>query len=379
MNNNAGALSIVLCLTAPSLLLGQSSEPFVGPLYEFSVEQFVVEGDTDPFVVTLDFRETEPGLYEFSAKLRSDEPAEPPEFSIKWDTPSVDIVGFWNTNVSADKVNYYRNRVQSRASRGAPVIAFYNSADVNRITAAASDALNLVNVRGSLREEDSRFYFQFEFFTERTPATTEYEVTIRIDARSVPYYQSLADVTEWWASLPNYTPAPVPDGAKWPMYSTWYSFHQNLDPAEVLAELTIAKELGYEAVIVDDGWQTLDSQRGYRYTGDWEPERIPDMKGFVEDVHDLDMEFLLWYSVPFIGEEAANYPRFVGKYLRYWDSQGAYVLDPRYPDVREFIINTYVTAWTNGTSTGSSSTLWRFLRQPTAPCSRQPTVVTLHR
>jgi len=61
-------------------------------------------------------------------------------------------------------------------------------------------------------------------------------------------------------------------------------------------------------------------------------------------VHDLGMDFLLWYSVPFIGEAAANYPRFVGKYLSYWDGQGAYVLDPRYPDVREFIINTYVTA-----------------------------------
>jgi alpha-galactosidase len=345
MGMNSGVTVILGFLVTSSSVVAQSVEsPFVGPRYELSLGQFAVDGETEPFVVSRELREIEPGLYEFSVGLRSEEPAEPPEFSIRRDIPSVDIVGFWNTNVSNDKVNYYRTGVQSRASRGAPVIAFYNSAAVNRITAAASDALNLVDLRASLREEDSRFYFRFSFFTELTPATAEYEVTIRIDARSIPYYTALAGLTEWWASLPDYAPAPVPDGAKWPMYSTWYSFHQHLDPDEVLAELEIAKGLGYDAVIVDDGWQTLDSQRGYRFTGDWEPERIPDMKGFVDDVHDLGMDFLLWYSVPFIGEEANNYSRFVGKCLRYWDGQGAYVLDPRYPDVREFIINTYVTA-----------------------------------
>jgi len=128
------------------------------------------------------------------------------------------------------------------------------------------------------------------------------------------------------------------------MYSTWYSFHQNLDVEEVLAELHIAKTVGYDAVIVDDGWQTLDSQRGYRYTGDWEPERIPDMRGFVDSVHAIGMDFLLWYSVPLVGEEARNFERFKGMYLRHWESQGAWVLDPRYPEVREFIIGTYVQA-----------------------------------
>ena len=90
-------------------------------------------------------------------------------------------------------------------------------------------------------------------------------------------------------------------------------------------------------LIVDDGWQTMDDRRGYRYTGDWEPVRVGDMKSFVDRVHRLDVKFMLWYSLPFIGENAGNYERFRGKYLRYWESQGAWVLDPRYPEVREFI------------------------------------------
>jgi alpha-galactosidase len=128
------------------------------------------------------------------------------------------------------------------------------------------------------------------------------------------------------------------------MYSTWYSFHQNLNADDVVDECRIAIKLGFDAVIVDDGWQTLDSQRGYAFTGDWEPVRIPDMKDFVQRVHDLGMKFLLWYSLPFVGENSKNHGRFKGKYLTYWEGQGTYVLDPRYPEVREFIINTYETA-----------------------------------
>jgi alpha-galactosidase len=45
-----------------------------------------------------------------------------------------------------------------------------------------------------------------------------------------------------------------------------------------------------------------------------------------------------------VGENSKNYERFKGKYLTYWEGQGTYVVDPRYPEVREFIINTYEKA-----------------------------------
>jgi alpha-galactosidase len=112
----------------------------------------------------------------------------------------------------------------------------------------------------------------------------------------------------------------------------------------MLAECKTAKTLGFESIIVDDGWQTLDSQRGYAFTGDWHPQRLGDVRAFVESVHALDMKVLLWYSLPFVGWEATNHAPFEGKYLRRWESQRTDVLDPRYPEVREFIIQTYKTA-----------------------------------
>ena len=86
-------------------------------------------------------------------------------------------------------------------------------------------------------------------------------MVLRLDARQIPYHQALAEVASWWAQQPGYEPTPTPDVARDPVYSTWYNFHQNLDAAVLLDELRQAKQLGYDTVIVDDGWQTTDSAR----------------------------------------------------------------------------------------------------------------------
>ncbi|MCY0869550.1 MAG: alpha-galactosidase, partial [Firmicutes bacterium] len=150
----------------------------------------------------------------------------------------------------------------------------------------------------------------------------------------------------WWAQQPGYLPANVPDVALQPMYSTWYSFHQHVSPEAIEAEAKLAKELGCAAVIVDDGWQTADNQRGYAYCGDWlpAPEKMPDMKAHVARVHALGLKYVLWYAVPFVGKESVAWESFKDKLLRYDEGLGAGVLDPRFPEVREFLIGTYERA-----------------------------------
>ncbi|MBP1962335.1 glycoside hydrolase family 36 protein [Paenibacillus aceris] len=146
--------------------------------------------------------------------------------------------------------------------------------------------------------------------------------------------------------MPEYRPAYVPAAAKEPMYSTWYSMHQNVTNSRIEEQCLLAKKLGMEAVIVDDGWQTEDNRRGYAYCGDWETYegKFPDMKKHVDAVHQLGMKFILWYSVPFIGKYSKVWDRFKDKILRFNENHGAAVLDPRYPDVREYIIHKYEEA-----------------------------------
>jgi alpha-galactosidase len=300
-----------------------------------------------PFAIATRVTALGPELDELTLTLTSSEPSVPEPLSIRWSIPSNDIAGYWSTRALLDKSidpDWWPSKVVSMFARDAPVIALFGHDDGNRLTFAASDALNTLSLATAVREEDGRIYNRIELFTERHPAVTEYELVVRLDRRPVPFHQAVRDVAAWWASRPGYEPAPVPEIARQPMYSTWYSYHQSLVPKEILADLEVAKQLGFEAVIVDDGWQTLDSNRGYAYTGDWRPERIPRMKEFVDDVHELGMKFVLWYAMPFIGEKSSLYPKFEGKYLRYWDGQGAWELDPRYPEVRKHIVGTYTQA-----------------------------------
>ena len=53
---------------------------------------------------------------------------------------------------------------------------------------------------------------------------------------------------------------------------------------------------------------------------------------------------MLWYAVPFVGIHSKAYARFADKLLETIDTFGAGVLDPRFPDVREYIISTYEQA-----------------------------------
>ena len=114
-------------------------------------------------------------------------------------------------------------------------------------------------------------------------------------------------------------------------------------------ECSIAAELGLNSVIVDDGWQ-IDlplggrAWDGYRRCGDWKAGRnFPDMAAHIRRVHEMGLRYLLWYSVPFVGEESVNFSRFKGKLLPV-NCAGGWVLDPRFPDVREFIVETYERA-----------------------------------
>ncbi|WP_339316511.1 glycoside hydrolase family 36 protein [Paenibacillus sp. FSL R10-2734] len=276
----------------------------------------------------------------------------PPVCRIEWSIPAVDIHSLWHPGTDRNKAFQvdWGDGFQSKSTSLAPVASLFNLSGRNRMTFAFSDALNNVSIKAGIHEENSSFLCSVTLFEEALPKMDHYEATLRIDHRNIPYHKALGDVTLWWETLPGYKPAVVPDVALRPMYSTWYSFHQELNAAELEEQCRLAKEIGCDSIIVDDGWQTDDNNRGYAFTGDWEvyDGKIPDMKSHVEAVHRLDMKYMLWYSVPFVGKCSKVWGQFENKLLRVDEKLNAGVLDPRYPDVREYLIRTYeqaVTDW----------------------------------
>ncbi len=280
--------------------------------------------------------------------LESDAPAPPPACALTFTHPSIDIHATWTPGAG-----FYKGvrmdwspPFDAKATSQAPVVCLHAYSGENRLTFACDEVLAPLRLRAGVREENGEFQCEVAFFDAPAPLATRYTATLRVDRRRVPCHEALRDVARWWAAQPGNTPLPVPDAGREPMYSTWYSFHQDFTAAELEAEAARARELGCTAIIVDDGWQTSDARRGYAYCGDWEvaPARIPDMRAHVARIHALGLRYLLWYSVPFVGIHAKNHARFAGKYLYHIDRLQASVLDPRFPEVREFLINTWERA-----------------------------------
>lgn len=53
------------------------------------------------------------------------------------------------------------------------------------------------------------------------------------------------------------------------------------------------------------------------------------------------MKCLLWYSVPFIGRYSRIWNRFSEKLLHYDEELHCGTLDPRYPEVREYLVSVF--------------------------------------
>jgi alpha-galactosidase len=68
------------------------------------------------------------------------------------------------------------------------------------------------------------------------------------------------------------------------------------------------------------------------------------MKAHVDRVHQMGMKYLLWYSVPFVGIHSKAWDKFEDKLIGKIEQLGAGILDPRFPEVREYIIGIYEKA-----------------------------------
>ena len=308
-----------------------------------------ITADLQGFDLQTDVVRVAQGVERLDLTLTSPRAARPPRIALKWRIPSHDVAGHWMTSRVLNKAirpDWTSGRLQpTMFAKEAPVSALFSSTNRNVLTFAVSDALNTIQIGSGVREEDGWIYNEVSFFSEPHKAVAEYKASVRIDRRDVPYETALKDVAEWWAAQPGYAPAPVPAAAWGPVYSTWYNYHQSVDSAELLRELEVAKQLGFESIIVDDGWQTLDTNRGYAFTGDWKPERMTDMKAFVERSQALGVKVVLWYAVPFVGSKSSMAVRFKDKALRFTPTGlAAYTLDPRYPEVRQYLIDIYRTA-----------------------------------
>jgi len=295
-------------------------------------------------------QETADGVSVVTVRLVAPAAAKPPKFTVSFATPGIGADHVWtpyNDRYWLRPREWGATPYESQLAFRAPLAAAYRVNGENVLSLACSEAFDALKYGVTVGASDCRLHGDLAFFSEYAAPRAAYEAKIRIDTRKVRWSQGVSDAADWVSKTAGLSPCPVPEAARDPMYSTWYAFWQDVKADVLEREAPLAAALGMKAMILDDGWQKERSRTYYSATGDWMPVagRFPDMKAHVEKVHAAGLKYILWLSVPFVGEESAAYGRFRDKFLcETGEGSGTYVLDVRFPEVREYLIATYERA-----------------------------------
>lgn len=271
-------------------------------------------------------------------------PSEPALVKVAWQVPCVDAVAYWtpDSNEHRGLPPSWRQPRTVSLVKGAPIACLIGSSDRAICTVALGEVVRPVRIRAGVVEETGDFGFWVEHYADPS-------FVLRLDLSGRPFAQTLADAAAWWPGAaersllagearpggPGLQPNSdrvVPRVARMPVYSTWYAMQQNVSESNVEKQAALAADLGCESIIVDDGWHSTDRGRGYGYVGEWEPT-FPDIRAHVSRV---PLAYLLWYALPFVGRHTALWDS--AKLLAIKERMDAGVVDPRYPEVRNMLV-----------------------------------------
>lgn len=285
---------------------------------------------------------------ELLVRLESAVAAPPPAFTVSFAVPQLDTHFVWHAGAESPALppKWHPGQVSTLAS-GMPLLALLNANDQNRLSFAASESVLPVRCRAGLKEEDCTIPCALSFFEQPAAPTRAYAVRIRLDRRARRWDRTVTDLSAWIGRAGGYVPMRVPEAARDPLYSTWYAFTQDVTAEKIEDEARRAAALGMKTLILDDGWQTDEKGRAYERCGDLTVSRakFPEgMAAHVRKVQAAGLRYMAWFAVPFVGYKNAAYPRFKGKYLKDLPSVHCSVLDPRFPEVRAYLVDMFARA-----------------------------------
>jgi alpha-galactosidase len=295
------------------------------------------------------------GLYIFTWKLSSDAARTLPQLKISFAVPQKDIQVKWRPSYGTSHHYFpfwWDRKVPSSLAMNAPVFSYMNLEGENRLTFALSDAQRTSSTLTGPTESRG-VIAELTLFSEPEAPLRSVEFSLRIDRRAIHFADALRSVSEWYAAMPEYTPSEVPDAARAPMYSTWYQYQREITAEKLERELEHITGYGMKTLILDDGWSisiSYDKDEYFSRCGTWEPakNKFPNIAEHVKKFHEKGISYMVWFAVPFVGIHEKAYETFKGKYLYAGEKnsfiQNTFVLDPRFPEVREYTIQVYERA-----------------------------------
>ena len=316
-------------------------------LFSFETTSFTVSMAAQPTELSLCETENSGSVAVYEFFCRFDAPTPVQNIRICWSRPMLGILSVWAPMLLRERAVHQwwaPTRSESSFYKGAPVIAAVRDGSHSVCTVALSDSITpcslsfAVNDFAQLEQVD---YCAELLCEERT--VTEYRVLLRIDEQGLPLGESLRGVADWWSTF-YARKLPVNPVCELPLYSSWYNFHQHPNAQLLEKELELAAALGFKAAIIDDGWQYEGNGTGdYFDCGNWAVAsgKFPDFAAFIRKAHVFGIKVMLWFPVPFVGQNTQAYRTFRDRFLYFDQGSRAGVLDPRRPEVRRYLVDLF--------------------------------------
>lgn len=311
----------------------------IGPIH------FELRGELESCKAAFHSDSPEPELWILQVELRAAAGVPLPEVTLSFPVPMRDVQVRWMPDYPAchHLLPYWWKGgwIPSSLNWNAPVISYFNLEGENRLSYAFSDVQTQVKLHTGPSEQAELINVLSLPPPEKTKR--EWSFSLRIDRRAVHFSRALADIARWYEEM--YPPAPVPEAARLPFYSTWYQFQRDVSAGALELELPELGRCNLRNMILDDGWNCAGPTKPgvFAHCGDWAaaPERFPDMAAHIRRFQERGIRYMLWFPIPFIGVQAErDFHRFQGKYLTPAPTVCG-VLDPRFPEVRDYLVGVY--------------------------------------
>ena len=229
---------------------------------------------------------------------------------MRFSVPILDMHGYWvpESRTPSTKIVWVIES-KSAGQRAFPFIAFFNSRQINRLSAGLTNLTDDARILAKMNQEKCTYDITIEVALGKD--SQDFELVI--DQRPQVWTDSLAD---WRKALALPLPE-FPEGAWEPVFCTWYAVHAAVTQDWVEKNAEVASRLGFRTLIIDDGWcfdvmkrvspETISTW--YEMIGDWflSEKKFPDFENHRKRVQAMGRKYLLWVAPFLIGAKSELY------------------------------------------------------------------------
>lgn len=348
-NINVCVLGIFIAIVS---LCVHSANSIAQPNFQIDAEKIELTGGTRPFKSDLEIERLSVDRYQVVFRLHASAPSIPPEFSLSFRFPKDKVNQLWNSQTWSNH-SFFSLPSYDRAAADFSIVSGLTLNDQNQITFTSDDRFDSRYISTFVQEENDTLVFGLGFFEDNPPISQmqEYLVRILVDLRNIPFSEAVYDASKWRLNDLFQQAALKKQNEDYPVYSTWYPMHRNIPLENITRELDSLTTFGFKSILVDDGWRSLVKMKVdtmYEY----DENSLQTMHLFNEKRKEMGMKLYLWYSLPFTGGNPVITKKFAPRYLRYKTPMQIHVLDPRYPEIRNHLVSTYVNFYESWPSDG---------------------------